>query len=463
MTDPGYTDKPVRELVGVMVASAMAIFMVNLDVTVVNIILPELCGRFEATTSQASWVVLSYMLAVTGLSLVFGRLSDMKGGERLFMGGYFLFAVGSGVCALSWNLLSLSLFRFLQGVGGAMIMATCAVMVVRYIPQKMRGRAFALNGMMAGLGFALGSPVGGFLSHYFDWRAVFVVNIPVAAVGLFFCRRFLTRRDHVGAHASFDIAGALTGFLMLGTLIFSLHGLTGESSHLAYAGLGLTLVLAVVFVRHELRCSDPLLSMSLFGNRALDFALLGTGFYYVLLQGTGLVLPFFLIHARGMTEAHAGALLFAGPVTTIVLAPLVGWLCDKVGPRLPALFGAILFAISCSLFLNFSADSSVLSLLVALVLLGIGMSFYSAPILTLTMSFSRPETVGVLSSVKSVVPSVIGMLGYSIYSLVYSANSVAPNTASTGFHHAAWLAVATAGACLVCTLFTAKRHLQKLN
>ena len=89
---------------GIVMAGALAIFMVNLDATVVNIVLPELSGRFDINAGQASLVVLSYLLSLTGTSLMFGRLSDMKGPERIFIGGYLLFSVGSGLCALTWDL-----------------------------------------------------------------------------------------------------------------------------------------------------------------------------------------------------------------------------------------------------------------------------------------------------------------------------------------------------------------------
>lgn len=449
---------------GVILAGALAIFMVNLDATVVNIILPQLCGRLHIDMAEASLVVIAYLLSLTGTSLMFGRLSDMKGPERVFLGGYLMFALGSGLCALTWNLWSLSLSRFVQGIGGAMIFATSAVIVMRYIPARVRGRAYAVNGMMAGVGFALGSPVGGILAHHFGWRAVFLVNVPIGLVGLALCMKFLTRRDARDFTPPFDIWGAATSFLALTVLVFALHDFSGAAQFglkdlgkLAVAG-----ALGVLFVRVEKRRPYPLLNLSLFKNRRLNFALAGTSCYYVILQGTAFVFPFYFINARGMTEIQTGSLLVAGPLVTIALGPVAGWLCDKVGAKAPCLIGAVLFIASALLFLNFDSTTSIAGLLATLIVFGVGMTLYSAPILTLTMSHAEPDTLGVLSSVKAVLPSIIGMFGVGIFAMIYTyarqaTAAAAPLASQAGFHSTMYIVLEIAALCLICTLLTRSR------
>lgn len=452
------------QILGVILASAMGIFMVNLDVTIVNIVLPELTERLHLTTTDASLVVLSYLLSLTGTVLIFGRLSDMKGPERIFISGYLLFALGSGLCALAWDLWALAAFRLLQGLGGAMIFATSAVIVMRYIPAAMRGRAYAVNGTLAGLGFALGSPLGGLLSQLFDWRAVFLVNIPIGVLGILLCLRFLTRRDAAAPDKPFDLWGALSSVLTLVLLVWVLHGVAdGDGIGLTE---GLTLLAAALagtlFVLIERRREAPLVPLSIFRNRPLNFALAGTGFYYALLQGTAFVFPFYLIHAQGFSSVQAGNLLFAGPIVSMVLGPAAGWLSDKYGPKRPCLAGAGLFVLTVLLFLTYDASTPWWALLAALSVMGVGMSLYSAPILTLTMSHAEAQTAGVLSSIKAVVPYMIGMLGVGLFAALYGRSLSAPGVPEAteslnGFHHSMLLALGIAVAALLSTLLTRAR------
>ncbi|TYT73302.1 MFS transporter [Desulfobotulus mexicanus] len=468
-TDPKIRNNPPEEKASpsltqtlcVAGTASLAIFMVNLDATVVNIVLPEISSLFGIRTSEASIFVLSYLLALTGTALIFGRLSDMKGPEKIFFLGYAVFVLGSLLCAFSWNVWSLALFRFVQGLGGAMIFATNAVIVIRYLPEKIRGRAFAFNGMMAGIGFALGSPVGGFLSHHFDWRMVFLVNIPVGLAGLFLGMYWLKKRELPAIRGSFDKAGAITSFLCLCFLVFSLH--SWEESLLfspeIIGGLAIALVAGFLFLKYQKKSDHPLMPLSLFRNAPLNFALAGTACYYILLQGLAIVFPFYFIDARGMTAFATGNLLFISPMISMLITPLAGWLCDRIGSRIPAMGGALLFIVSCIFFLNLTPASSTVWLMSCLVLYGLAMGFYCAPILTLTMSHARPETSGVLSSVKSVLPSIFGMLSVGIYATLYStgesAGGIMEQAASQqGFQTIIWVSLGVSLFCFAVTFLS---------
>lgn len=446
-------------ITGVILAGAMAVLMVNLDGSVVTIVLPELCEQFGMRADQASLVVLSYLLALTGTSLIFGRLSDMKGPEPVFISGYLIFSAGSGLCALAWDLYSLSVFRLVQGLGGAMIFATSAVIVMRYLPEEVRGRAFAVNGMLAGLGFALGSPVGGFLSHHFGWRMVFLVNIPIGMIGLGLCVCFLKLRNRQEKQDhTFDKTGAVLSMLTLTALVVTLHSLSGETLLKADTLLGVAVaaLLGVVFVRVELRKPNPLINMRIFNNAGLNMALAGIACYYVILQGITMIFPFYLIQTRGLSEIQAGNLLFAGPIITIVLAPLAGWLSDRVGPRIPCMIGAVLFVVTGLIFMQFDASTPVRGLLGGLMLFGMAASFYSSPILTLIMSHARPDTLGIISSIKAVAPMIVGMTGVGVYAAVYShAHHAAAGTrGAAGLHAVMYLSTAVAAVCLIVTFRT---------
>lgn len=458
-------EKTIFSSMGVILASAMALFMVNLDATVVNIVLPELCRNFQIQPIESSMIILFYLLSLTGCSLIFGRLCDIKGPEKIFLSGYIAFGIGSGLCGAAWSLWSLVIFRFIQGIGGAMIFATSAVLIMRYIPSHLRGRAYAVNGMMAGAGFALGSPFGGFISHHLSWRAVFYINIPIALLGLLLCRRFLSFHHEKKEPKQFDFSGAITSFLGLALMVITLQGISANgliSAKTLIPG-ALSLCLLVSFFLIERKTDAPLLKLSLFSNRFLNFALAGTACYYALLQGVALLFPFYFMQARGLSEMQTGNLLFIGPIVTIIFSPIAGWLCDKVGAKTPCFAGSGIFVIVFYLFTLININTPQPYIIGILLLMGLAMSLYSAPILTLTMSHGEKETIGELSSVKSVFPSIIGMAGVAVFANVYELSiqgktGALEQYAQSGFRNGCYLALGISIICLTFTILTRSRR-----
>ncbi|MEN8189664.1 MAG: MFS transporter [Thermodesulfobacteriota bacterium] len=415
---------------GVVLAGAVAILMVNLDTTVVTIILPDIGRIFGVSADTVALINVSYLLSLTAFLPVFGKLSDRIGVERVFMPGYLLFSLCSLFCGLAPGVHSLMVARFFQGIGGAMVMATSAVIVVKYIPFERRGSVFGINGLMAGIGFALGAPVGGWLSTMLSWRWVFFVNIPLGILGFYLCSICLTKREKSGKLDGLDYRGALLAVCSLVCLVMTLSTaqIFHSSTFKLLAGIG-GLLFLVFFIRQERKAVDPMLKLSLLSDRRLSSSLLANFSYLFFLYGLTFLLPFFFKYVRGDSTIETSHYLAVFPLVSMVIMPLVGRFCDRVGSKLPALIGMGSFCLAALLISFFSVDTSTVAVVATFSLLGVGMAFFGTAILAMTMTHATPESMGMISGLKAFFPIFGGLLGITFFSSLFSHAIEAAGTA----------------------------------
>jgi EmrB/QacA subfamily drug resistance transporter len=404
-----------------MTVSALAMFMANLDVSIVNIALPSMAKLYGTDATGISAIVLGYMLTLTGLLLVGGRLSDAKSPERVLCWGFWIFIATSLLCAMAPSLMWLVAFRILQGVGGAFLFATSSVIVVHYVPVERRGRAYSLNGLLAGVAVAFGAPVGGFLLQQWGWRGIFLINIPIGLAALVLAHFSFVRREPQPI-TSLDWAGALYSFTCLTALLYGLH--RGEDAGWVAAEVLISLVLAVVFLllflRREMQYATPLLDLSLFRNLPLSAAMTGNFFYLMLVGGLTFVLPFYLTLARQMSPQEAGMVMMISPGISIIVSRVSGHLSDYIGPRTVCVTAAAIMAASSFGIVTFSLVSPLVWIIGMLVLLGIGRALYVTAVLTMIMSFSEKGKEGMLSAAKALIPNIGSALGVSISAILYN-------------------------------------------
>lgn len=404
-----------------MAVSALAMFMANLDVSIVNIALPSLAQLYGTDATGISAIVLGYMLTLTGFLLVGGRLSDAKSAERVLCWGFWIFIVTSLFCAAAPSLAWLTAFRIMQGVGGALLFATSSVIVVHYVPLERRGRAYSLNGLLAGVAVAFGAPIGGFLLQHWGWRWIFLINIPIGLAALIIARLSFVRRKSQPL-ASLDWPGAVHSFLFLTLLLYALH--SGEDAGWGSPQVAGSLLLAALFfclfLRRERRCDTPLLDLTLFNNRPLAAAMTGNFFYLMLVGGLTFVLPFYLIQARQMSPQDAGLVMMISPGISIIVSRVSGHLSDRIGPRLVCVAAALVMALSSFGIITFNLSSPLAWVFGLLVLLGVGRALYVTAVLTMIMSFSEKGKEGMLSAAKALIPNIGSALGVSISAILYN-------------------------------------------
>ncbi|HEX7976356.1 MAG TPA: MFS transporter, partial [Anaerolineales bacterium] len=283
----------------VLLAIGVGTFMTALDISVVNTVLPVVNRSFgrDGDVAAIEWVVIVYLLVVSGLLLTFGRLGDLRGHRFIYLAGFFVFVGSSVLCGLAPSALALVGFRAVQALGAAMLSANSPAILTKSFPDSQRGRALGLQATMTYLGLTVGPALGGWLTDLYSWRAVFFINLPVGVLALALS---LWAVPHDGAERSaerFDLAGAL---LFSAGLVALLLGLNQGSSWgwQSLPILGLLLAAAIflgLFVRNELHITNPMLDLSLFARRLFTTSTVSAILNYICVYGILFLMPFYLI------------------------------------------------------------------------------------------------------------------------------------------------------------------------
>ena len=454
-----------RESLGAALASAVAVALINLDSSVVNIIIPKLAGIFKVSPAAVAVVAMAYMMTMCATLPFFGRLADRLGVERVFTGGYLLFGVGSLLCGLAPGFTWLAIFRGVQGIGAGMLMATSAAVVVEYVPASFRARAFSLNGLMMSAGLAVGPPLGVWLTHLFSWRLVFLINLPLVLFGAWLCRRKFRWTGREWNLKRFDFAGSAIALLFLAAVTFAFSDTTlpdGEIIRRVSAFAILPLLL--LFIRRELRAPDPVFDPGLLKNFPLAAGLVATTLYLMLYMGVSFTLPFFLLDAAGMSLIEVGHAFMVIPIASFMVMYSVGKGCESFGARRVALAGIAVIILALAGFrgaLELAGGSSLTAIYLFLAVLGVGLGAFSIAILTLIMSHATSGNSGMLSAVKAVLPMVGGLVGIGLASTIFTGviataghtvHNAPPPVISAGFAMILDIALAIAGLTLIFTL-----------
>ncbi len=322
----------------VLMAIGTGSFMSALDGSIVNTILPVLRNEFQSNVAAIEWVVIVYLLVLSGLLLTFGRLGDLRGHKSVYVWGFGIFVAGSALCGAAWSASALIIFRGMQAIGGAMLASNSPAIVTGNFPPEQRGRAFGLVAMMTYLGLTVGPSLGGWLTQTFGWRTVFYINVPVGALALALSLVFIPKEAPAERGQPFDLPGAAVFLAGLTALLLGLNKGAdwGWASPAVLGLLAGALLLLVVFILIERRSPAPMLDLSLFRVPLFSTSTASAILNYICVYSITFLMPFYLIQGRGLNPAQAGLLLTAQPVLMAISAPVSGALSDRLGSRLPA-------------------------------------------------------------------------------------------------------------------------------
>ncbi len=365
----------------VLAIVAVGVFMATLDSSIVNISLPVIARYFEVALSGAvEWIIIAYLIVIAALLLTVGRLADMIGRKPIWAAGLVIFTVGSALCGAAPSLGLLVAARALQGVGGAFLMAISPAMLTAAFPAEERGRALGLNAVVVSLGVSAGPTLGGILTEYLTWRAIFYVNVPLGIIGFIATMRLLTEQTRVG-RVRFDLWGA--GLLAIGlaslTLGLSFGQEWGWASPPLLTSLVVALVALVALVVVERRVGQPNVNLSLLRSRVFASANISLILSFLALFAVSFLLPFYLEELRGFSTEHAGLLLTPLPLTIAVVAPFSGSLADRIGTRWLAAGGLAIACVGLVAISQLDAQSSTVDIVWRLVLTGVGQGLFQSP------------------------------------------------------------------------------------
>jgi EmrB/QacA subfamily drug resistance transporter len=396
--------------------------MAFIDMTVVNVALPVLQKDFGASVSAVQWVVEAYSLFLASLVLVGGSLADRFGRRRIFSVGVTLFAVSSAACGLAPTVGWLIAARAVQGVAGALLVPSSLAILGSSFSSRERGRAVGTWSSLTSVAGAIGPVAGGWLVQVTSWRAVFFINLPIAATILFITARKVpeTRNSSAGR---LDLRGAIAATLGFAGLVFGLieAPVAGWASSRVWAPLVGGVVALVVFAWIEAKSKDPMVPLRLFRIRNFTGANLLTLFLYAALAATFFLLPFELIQARGYSPSGAGAAILPLVVLISTLSRPAGALADRIGPRLlltvgPAVAAAGFFLLS----MPHAHFRWVTALLPALTILGLGMAATVAPLTVTVLNSVSEQDTGLASGINNAVARVAGLVAIAAFGVVAS-------------------------------------------
>ncbi|NGN70296.1 MFS transporter [Streptomyces sp. A7024] len=394
----------------------VSLLIVTLDNTVLNVALPTLVRRMDATPNQLQWVVDAYALVLGGLLLVAGSLADRIGRKRTFLAGLVLFAAGSTWAAFSGSVEMLIAARAGMGIGAALIMPSTLALITDMFPEPgVRQRAIGIWSATSGLGIALGPIVGGLLLERYWWGSVFLINVPIAALGLLLA--LLRVPDSRNPHAARpDVLGALLSIAGIGAVLWAVieapvHG--WSSRPVLYAG-GAGIVMLLLFTMRELLTSHPMLHLDFFRRRSFTAAVLSVAPATFGLFGGMFVLTQYLQSGLGYSPYEAGLRLLPNAGAIAVCAPAAALLVRKVGTKATATAGLLALAAGLAQMSTVSAGSTYGDVLPGMILTGVGAGLV-LPSATGSVMGSLPrEHTGVGSATNGTFLQVGGALGVAV-------------------------------------------------
>jgi EmrB/QacA subfamily drug resistance transporter len=376
---------------------SIGVYMSTLDASIVNISLPTIVQSLNTGLTAVAWVVMTYLIVITGCLLLMGRVSDLFGQRKIYLIGFLTFTIGSALCGFSPTIYFLIGFRMLQGLGASALMANGPAILTTAYPEHERGKVLGIVGAVVSAGFLTGPILGGLMVEHLGWRSIFFINLPIGAIGIYLSSTVLDRTVPTGK-ARMDLWGALLLFLFLTSLLLFLNQIGQGSAPLLWVWLFLSLLWFSLFIMAELLSPSPLVDLSLFRKR-LFISSLGANFlsFWISAAHT-FVIPFFLQNILEFSPSKVGILIFPVALTVMVVAPFGGKFSDRVGVRIPTTIGLTLTSLTVFSFTLLKPGASDFDILWRQIVLGIGISLFNPANNSAIIGSLSRDKVGLASS-----------------------------------------------------------------
>ncbi len=402
----------------ILLTIAAGTFVSVLDQTGVTLALPLMATDFGATIPFVQWVALGYMLATGSLLLPAGRLSDMIGRKVVYCTGFVVFTAGAAMAALSPSLMTVILFRIVQGVGAAMIQANAMAILTTTFPASDRGKIIGLFMTMVGMGAIMGPVLAGLIVDTFGWRAVFMASLPLGVLSLATAWVVLIsdRSRVAGARqlaSGFDWAGALlsAGALLTFLLVMTNAYRIGWTSLWVAGGTALSVGLLAGFIYWERRASQPMLDLELFRRKV--FALGSSASFCGFLAGTAVfsMMPFYLQDVINLSPGAAGLVIAPAALGFAAAGPLSGMLSDRVGPRKIEFIGLAMLVASLTILGRLTVDTTAWTVAAAMAMQGLGMGIFYTPNTSSVLSVVELTRYGVATAFLNMTRNTANVAG----------------------------------------------------
>ncbi len=412
-----YASSAYERRYAVLAAIMLGGIMGPIDGSIVNVILPTISDAFGSSIQAAQWVPLIYLLTISSLLLFFGRLGDIIGYRKVYLGGLASFVAASALCGLAPSLGWLVAFRALQGFAASMMMAVPFAVIAAVFPPEERGKALGINAISISAGLAIGPSLGGFLVSLAGWRLAFLINVPVGIAGVLWARRIIPELK--GGRGRIDVPGMLTASASLLLLLYCVNrlqtsGLTPLLTALFVAGI----LSGAGFLLIEQRVKDPMVNLNLFRNAPYSFANLSALLNFMSQFVAVFLTPFYLQRVLHHAPEGVGLIMTSFPIAVMAVAPFAGSLSDRVGTSVLASAGTGLCAVALILLSRLSPQAAPLDVAWRLALFGLGTGVFQSPNNSAAMGSAPRQYLGVASGVLATMRNVGMALGIAAGGMV---------------------------------------------
>ena len=380
LQDQDRVSEKIRRLT--LINSVIGISIAGISTRVFMISVPTLAAALGTDILGISWALIVYQMAGIGLGVICGRLGDIYGHHKMYGFGMGIMAAGSLLCGLSQNVFQLILFRFVQGVGGAMIQSSGRTLAFRAMPRGSEGKAQGLMAMSHQFGFFVGPPIGGLIIDLIHWRGIFFLLFVPSLLGMALC--FVTGRSAAPASEqkqAVDYRGAVV-FLELTVLVTVLLDqkiaeIVGGSGQTLLALLFAAMLWS--FISHERKTSSPMINLSFFSVPIFGYGSVGLLMCCITQGVVTFIAPFYLQDVLKLSPTFIGIIFLVPSLLSMVLSPVSGAMTDRIGARFLLIVGTLTQMAAFVIGVTLSADSHWLWPAILLMLTGIGSAFFNTP------------------------------------------------------------------------------------
>lgn len=405
----------------IILTISLGMFLWSFSAGIVNISLPTISQFMDIDTNLVSLIVIVHLLVLTSFLLIFGRIGDIYGYKKIYISGIALFTIGSYFCGISLDFTELIIFRIVQGIGSAMLLAMVPAIISSIFPNKSRGRIFGYISLTTTLGITIGYGVGGLLNEYIGWNWIFLVVVPFGILALILALKILPSSKKKVKDHQFDFIGAILIFLSVSTFIipFNVERSFNFGMPLMFLTFIISFILGIIFFIWESKHPEPLFDIKLLKNFNITLSIIAGFMATLVLTGTIFLLPFFLQLIMGYSESFSGLIILIPSLIFIFTGPLSGYISDRIGSRLPLIIACIALITAVCLLYILNQTIGLIFIFIALGIRALSEGMFTPANNKLVMSHSPIEKIGNVSSLLNYARYLGLVMGVVVFNTIF--------------------------------------------
>ena len=396
-------------------AVVMTTFINCMDMSSINVALPSIADELHVTMSGVEWVVTAYTLVIICFILLFGKLGDTMGKDKIFKFGILVFLAGLCICFFAHTYTMLLIGRIVEGVGAAATSANSQGIIVQTFPAHERGKALGISGSSVALGTMVGPSIGGLIVQHFSWNMIFGMSIPLTVICFMLCVKYLPDMSS-GRSEKVDSGGLLLFMVMILCVYGGVKLLQNGASYYLYCAMLLVIAVAfgAVFVRWEQRHDNAMIHLDIFKNKLYTVSVFCAFISFLAISGHNFIQPFYLQKVQMLSAAQTGMLMMAYSITMFVVAPFSGQLSDKIGSEILCFIGLCTVSVALFVLSTLGIGSPLWIFLIGSIMMSFGMAMFQSPNTSLIMSTVGPKLTGIAGSINGLARNLGSVFGISL-------------------------------------------------